>query len=66
MRVSCLILRLSTYCIAGPSRKVRPRPSAWYYLCVEATRRNLILPDLPAEDVPVGHLNLECGRQYYT
>jgi hypothetical protein len=27
--------------------KVRPRTSAWYYLCVEATRRNLILPDLP-------------------
>ncbi len=29
--------------------KVRPRTSAWYYLCVEATRRNLILRDLPVE-----------------
>ena len=28
-------------------RKARPRTSAWYYLYVEATRRNLILPDLP-------------------
>jgi hypothetical protein len=28
--------------------KVRPRTSAWYQLYVEATRRNLILPDLPA------------------
>ncbi len=28
-------------------RRVRPRTSAWYYLYVEATRRNLILPDLP-------------------
>ena len=27
--------------------KVRPRTSSWYYLSVEATRRNLILPDLP-------------------
>jgi hypothetical protein len=26
---------------------VRPRTSAWYQLHVEATRRNLILPDLP-------------------
>ncbi len=34
---------------AGPDlpRKVRPRISAWYYLYVEATIRNLILPDLP-------------------
>ena len=29
------------------SRKVRPRTSAWYQLYVEATKRNLILPDLP-------------------
>jgi hypothetical protein len=29
------------------SRKVWPRTSAWYPLYVEATRRNLILPDLP-------------------
>jgi hypothetical protein len=27
--------------------KVRPRTSAWYQLHVEASRRNLILPDLP-------------------
>ncbi len=27
--------------------KVWPRTSAWSYLYVEATRRNLILPDLP-------------------
>jgi hypothetical protein len=32
------------------SGKVRLRTSAWYQLHVEATRRNLILPDLP------GHL----------
>ncbi len=28
-------------------RKVRPRTSIWYQLYIEATRRNLILPDLP-------------------
>ncbi len=32
---------------SSPQRKVRPRTSAWYRLHVEATRRNLILPDLP-------------------
>ncbi len=36
----------NTYMYKG-TRKVRPRASAWYYLFVEATRRNLILPDLP-------------------
>jgi hypothetical protein len=29
------------------SRKVRPRTSAWYSLHVDATRQNVILPDLP-------------------
>ena len=38
----------STYdYISRCSRKVRQRTSAWYVLYVEATRHNLILPDLP-------------------
>ncbi len=35
--------------IAGPSWKVRPRTSAWYKLYVEATRGNVMLPDLPGK-----------------
>jgi hypothetical protein len=49
-RVHCTVLKYST---RTPSvefirlSKVRPRTSAWYQLHVEATRRNLILQDLP-------------------
>jgi hypothetical protein len=32
--------------------KVRPRTSAWYSLHVDATRQNVILPDLPSIPVP--------------
>ncbi len=47
--------------------KVRPRTSAWYQLYVEATRRNLILPDLPEaiETVEVRqHLVASTDNQY--
>jgi hypothetical protein len=31
----------------NPAGKVRPRTSAWYKIYVDATSRNVILPDLP-------------------
>ncbi len=45
-RVVCLAFRSKHVDNKPRQVKVRPRTSAWYYLCVEATRRNLILPDL--------------------
>jgi hypothetical protein len=43
-------------------RKVRPRTSAWYSLHVDATRHEMILPDLPDQcRMPRGDAQpLEC------
>ena len=51
-------------CLQAPG-KVRPRTSAWYYLCVEATRTNLILPDLPGSSGKIGVFLVASTYNYY-
>jgi hypothetical protein len=47
--VRCSLAVLEYLVLRGTTWKVRPRTSSWYQLFVEATRRNLILPDLPGK-----------------
>jgi hypothetical protein len=47
VQTECAEVQVHVQEITDCTGKVRPRTSAWYQLHVEATRRNLILPDLP-------------------